>query len=100
MIRKDYITLSDSPCVDGTILNIDQAGCEGFYWGTKPDGITLKVRCVYAPKRSFWTEMDFYAVPHDYDLVNPSWGMYCEDRYVTMYAIPRGSRLEVRNEGR
>ena len=93
--KKDYITLSESPCVDGTILNIDQAGCEGFYWGTKPEGIVLKVRCTYAPKQSFWTGMTFYAVPHGYDLVHANWGTYCEDRYVHMYAVPRGTRLEI-----
>ena len=100
MFKKDYITLSESPCVDGTILNIDQAGCESFYWGSKPDGIVLKVRCAYAPKQNFWTEMDFYAVPHGYDLVHSNWGTYCEDRYVRMYALPRGSQLKVDNESR
>ena len=100
LFNKDYITLSESPCVDGTILNIDQAGCESFYWGVKPNGIVLKVRCVYAPENSFWTETDFYAVPHGYDLVRPDWGIYCQDKYVHMYAIPRGERLEVINESR
>jgi len=95
IFKKQYITLSESPCIDGTILNMDQAGCESFYWGTQPEGITLKVRCTYAPERSFWSEMDFYAVPHGYTLVHANWGSYCEDRYVKMYAVPRGSRLEV-----
>ena len=95
IFKKDYITLSESPCVDGTILNMDQGGCENFYWGTDPEGETLKIRCVYSPDTNFWTTMSFYAIPHSYDLVYSNWGWYCEDRYVKMYAIPRGARLKV-----
>jgi hypothetical protein len=94
MLKKDYITLSESPCIDGTILNIDQAGCESFYWGTKPEGVTLKIRCTYAPKDGFWTRMTFYAVPHNNDLMHANWSLYCEDKYVKMYAAPTGVRLE------
>jgi len=97
IFKKDYITLSESPCVDGTILNMDQAGCESFYWGTQPKGITLKIRCTYAPKRSFWSERDFYAIPHNYEPVHAGWGMYCEDRYVKMYAVQRGARFEIKS---
>ena len=89
ILKKDYFTWSESPCIDGTILNIDQAGCESFYWGTKPDGVVLKVRCVYAPKDSFWTRTTFYAIPHHREPDTAmNWGMYCEDRYVKMYALP------------
>jgi len=95
IFKKDYITLSESPCVDGTILNMDQAGCEGFYWGTQPEGITLKLRCTYSPNRNFWTEMDFYAIPHNYKPLHTGWGMYCEDRFVKMYALPRGTQLRI-----
>jgi hypothetical protein len=94
IFKKDYITLSESPCIDGTILNMDQAGCESFYWGTQPEGIKLKIRCTYAPKDDFWTRMTFYAVPHDYDIMHSNWGLYCEDRYVKMYAVPRGRQLK------
>jgi hypothetical protein len=93
MLKKDYITLSESTCIDGTILNMDQAGCESFYWGTKQEGIKLKIRCTYAPKDSFWTRMTFYAVPHNYDMTYANWELYCEDRYVKMYAIPTGISL-------
>ena len=101
IVKKSYITLSESPCVDGTILNIDQAGCESFYWGTDPEGLTLKVRCTYAPEDGFWTRMTFYAIPHGHDdLVHGNWGLYCEDRYVKMYAVPTGIRLRADDESR
>ena len=95
VFKKEYITLSESPCIDGTILNMDQAGCEGFYWGTKPDGIKLKIRCTYSESRNFWTETDFFAVSHSYDLGYSNWHLYCEDRYIKMYVIPRGKKLEI-----
>ena len=94
LFKKDYITLSESACVDGTILNMDQAGCEGFYWGVRPEGIKLKIRCTYSDKDDFWTRSTFYAVPHGSDLSYTNWGWYCEDRHVKMYAVPNGVRLE------
>ena len=95
LFKTAYLSLSESPCVDGTVLNIEQAGCEGFYWGTDPEGKILKIRCVYAPEDNFWTRSSFYAIPHNYDLQYSNWGLYCEDRYVKMYTIPTGIRLEV-----
>ena len=94
LFKKDYITLSDSPCVDGTILNIDQAGCESFYWGTDPEGVILKVRCTYAPKDSMWTRSTFYAVPHDYPVQYSNWFLFCEDRYIKMFSAPYGAKLD------
>ena len=94
MFKTAYLSLSESPCVDGTILNIEQAGCESFYWGTKPDGVTLKVRCTYASENNSWTRSTFYAVPHNVEIEYSNWGLYCEDRYVKMYSIPSGIPLE------
>ena len=94
MFKKDYITLSESPCVDGTILNIDQAGCESFYWGTDSEMIILKIRCTYAPEDSFWSRSTFYAVPHSHDIEHSNWSRFCQDRYVSMYTIPTGLKLE------
>ena len=87
LFKKEYITLSQSPCVDGTVLNVDQAGCEGFYWGAiGPNQEILKIRCTYAPESHWWTAMSFYAVPIYRDIVFADWSLYCEDRYVRMYA--------------
>jgi len=94
VFKKDFITLSESPCVDGTILNIHQAGCESFYWGTAGDGEILKIRCAYAPEMNWWTTRSFYAVPHDYSLEYSNWSIYCTDRYVDVYVTPTGVQLE------
>jgi len=97
-IKKDSITWSQSPCIDGTIVNIDQAGCENFYWGTQPNETVLKIRCTYAPKDSFWTKMTFYAIPHNLSPASDNWGLYCEDRYVNVYALPINTQLKLKGE--
>jgi hypothetical protein len=97
IFKKDFITPSESPCIDGTILNIHQAGCESFYWGTNRDGVTLKIRCSYAPEMNWWTARSFYAVPHEYGIMNANWQRYCIDKYVKMYAVPMGTKLEIKN---
>ena len=94
LFKKEYITLSESPCVDGVILNIDQAGCEGFYWGTTDNGEVLKIRCTYAPKDNMWTKSIFYAVPHNHQVDYSNWFLFCEDRLIKMYSAPYGVRLE------
>jgi hypothetical protein len=94
LFKKNHITLSESPCVDGTVLNIAQAGCEGFYWGTDSDGIILKIRCTYAPKDSMWTKSAFYSVPHGYYSGYTDWVLFCEDRHVKMFYVPYGIKLK------
>jgi hypothetical protein len=88
-----YSLLSESPCIDGTILNMDQAGCESFYWGPRDHGIVLKITCTDADVQSFWTNTDFYATPHRYELANADLRAYCVDRYTNIYALPRGAQF-------
>jgi len=92
--NKDYAVVSESPCVDGTIVNINQAGCESLYWGTTPDSLALKIRCTYASEDSIWTRATFYAVPHNHKVEYSNWFHFCEDRYVKMFSAPYGVKLE------
>ncbi len=92
--KKTYIAASESPCVDGTLVNVGQAGCESLYWGSVPNSPVLKIRCTYAPEDSMWTKSSFYAVPHDHQIEYSNWFLFCEDRYVKMYSAPYGIRLE------
>ena len=97
LFKKEYITLSQSPCVDGTILNIDQTGCESYYWGALgADGEILKIRCTAPTENHWWTNMSFYAVPIYRDIVHAGWDLYCEDKYVRMYAS--GNRVKLNPE--
>jgi len=92
--NKDHLPVSESPCIDGTVLNINQAGCEGFYFGTIPDSLALKIRCTYAPEDSVWTRATFYAVPHEQEVGYSNWFLFCEDRYVKVYSTPYGIKLD------
>lgn len=94
LLKKDHNTLSESPCVDGVILNIEQAGCEGIYWGLNQDGDILKIRCTYAPKGSMWTKSSFYAVKHGYNVGYSNWFLFCEDRHVKVFNAPYKIRLD------
>jgi hypothetical protein len=42
--------------------------------------------------------MWFYAVPHGNQQVHSNWGLYCEDRYVKMYAVPSGIKIKIEDE--
>ena len=84
MLNIDYDSLSQSPCIDGTILNIDKAGCEVFYWGHESDGSVLKMRCTYSPVENFWTSTSFYVTSYDKEPQN-SWLMFCADSNVSLY---------------
>lgn len=94
LFKTAYLSLSESPCIDGTILNIEQAGCDSFYWGAKPNSVMLKVRCTSSQKDNFWTRSTFYAVPHSFDIEYSNWKLYCKDRHVNVYSAPSGIRLE------
>ena len=95
LLKKDYKTLTQSPCLDGTILNMDDAGCEIFYWGVIPDEALLKVRCTYGTEDNWWTRMAFYGVSHQQDLTVGDEFLYCRDRYIKMYAVPVDIRVKI-----
>lgn len=84
---------SESPCLDGTIVNIYQAGCEALFIGEAKDGLSLKIRCSYAPNDSVWTRASFYALPHNVDAGYSNWFLSCEDRYIKMFSTPYGVLL-------
>jgi hypothetical protein len=91
MLNIDYDSLTQSPCVDGTILNIDKAGCEVFYWGHESDGSVLKMRCTYSPEENFWTSASFYATGYDIE-PRSSWLMFCADSNVSLYVDLNGNQ--------
>ena len=100
LFKKGYVEASGSPCIDGTLLNIEQSTCEVFYWGHEKDEKVLKIRCTYAPEDSFWTRSSFYAVSNIHDLKYSNWKMYCQDRYVKMYTSQTNINYEEQGEER
>ena len=87
--RKDFTSLSESPCVDGTILNIYESGCFNTYLGQiGGDTPILKVRCTYSNHDNWMTRTSFYVVPSDQPHPGEDWQPYCRDLYVDVYASP------------
>ena len=88
------LTPSGSPCIDGTLVNIDGAGCEMFYHAQLPDQPILKIRCTYSEAQNQWTKLSFYATPSElpmlnHDHPNDKWVLMCSDSFVNVYvAIP------------
>tara|TARA_Y100000034_G_scaffold108504_1_gene138909 strand:- start:721 stop:1083 length:363 start_codon:yes stop_codon:yes gene_type:complete len=88
------LTPSGSPCIDGTLVNMDGAGCEMFYHAQLPDQPILKIRCTYSEPQNQWTKLSFYAVPAGFPVFNDDhhddkWVLMCSDSFVDMYvAIP------------
>tara|TARA_B100000700_G_scaffold303511_1_gene375066 strand:+ start:1289 stop:1639 length:351 start_codon:yes stop_codon:yes gene_type:complete len=86
----DMKNLTGTPCIDGVIYNVQQAGCEVFYWGhTRSDA--LKLRCTYSDHENFYTQTSFYAVPLGFELdVRLPQGHialpYCADTQSLVYA--------------
>ena len=97
MVGVDMNNLSGTPCVDGIIYNIKQAGCEVFYWGHTKAG--LKLRCSYADHDNFYTTSSFYALPLIIkpNLPQPSMP-WCMDQELIVYVgIPTNEPKEKNN---
>ncbi len=82
----DMNSLTGSPCVDGTIYNVKQAGCEVFYWGQTQD-TGIKLRCSYADHDNFYTTTSFFAVPLGQPLpLAEGYFPWCADSQAMVYA--------------
>jgi hypothetical protein len=94
VIKKNITETSESPCVDGVMLNIYQAGCEVLFFGETPKTNLLKIRCSYAPNNNFWTTTSFYAMPHKREVEYSNWTFFCKDKYIKMFSAPYGVYLK------
>ncbi len=86
---QKYVLPSESPCLDGTIINIDDAGCKSFFWGVRSD--TIKIRCTMTDDQSWWVNTSFYFVPKQSDdSISDQWKEFCTDNEFNVY---RGATL-------
>ena len=87
----DMNNLSGTPCIDGIVYNIKQAGCEVFYWGHVDDGSALKLRCTYADHENFYTQSSFYAIPLGAELLSEgTYVPWCADTASLVFlALPQ-----------
>jgi len=86
---QKYVLPSESPCLDGTIINIDDAGCKSFFWGVRES--TVKIRCTMTDTQNWWVNTSFYFVPKNSgDPVSDDWTSFCTDGEFNVY---KGSTL-------
>ena len=97
MIGVDMANLTGSPCVDGVIYNIKQAGCEVFYWGqTEKNG--MKMRCTYSDHDSFYTKSSFYALPPGvFPELNEPFTPWCGDPHAMVFVVPPKNESKTEN---
>ena len=93
---------SESPCIDGTIMNIDSRGCKVFFWGVRKE--TVKIRCTMTDDQNWWVNTSFYVMPKSSeDHVSEHWSSFCSDRNFNVYTGPTllrvGAEMNVEASG-
>jgi len=87
------MTPSESPCIDGTLLNISKSGCDSLFWGIKDD--VIKVRCTLTDNPSFWCTTAFYMTSiHNDAEADDSWTVFCADTGFVVFTGETLTRLE------
>ena len=76
---------TESPCIDGTILNISKSTCNAVHMNKK-DGV-INLRCTSADTASWWNASSFYVVRSNFEKeINPSWVLFCIDSEHAVFA--------------
>jgi len=91
---KSKIPLTKSPCIDGTIINIEKAGCEMIYVGIDPVVESMKIRCTLAKEQNWWTSVSFYTMKAKRNKLSKRWVLFCKDRTVIMFIAPPFNRKD------
>ena len=76
------MTLSETPCLDGTLVNVSKSGCGSLFWGVGRNNEVIKFRCT-SPKseQNLWNTSTFYALSVMYEGEIPStWTIFCADQ--------------------
>ena len=92
---KNQVVPTQSPCIDGTIVNIDKHGCESFFWRVNDSGV-IKIRCTHSSSKNWWTTSSFYITSVDGDLIRYSTlSKYCEDYYFKIFVVGSRSKSKI-----
>ena len=86
-----------SPCVDGTITNIRESGCDLASVYTVPMTRTTKVECVERSRENPWTTYSFYMIPHGDSYVTDDMFLMCRDPMFVVTFIEQSSQSEETN---
>ena len=99
---QKFVLPSESPCIDGTIINVHSNGCESFFWGVRSE--TVKIRCTMTNDQNWWANTSFYFMPKNSpDPVSEHWKDFCQDRDFKVYVGPTllrvGPEVNVEDSG-
>jgi len=70
---------TQSPCTDGTLINIDYHGCRSLHARQVPGTNTLRVHCESKSKTNPWTMNTFYFIPRGEYFFRQELYLICED---------------------
>jgi hypothetical protein len=70
---------TQSPCVDGTLVNMDHHGCKNLHTRQVPGTNTLRAHCESRSKINPWTMNTFYFIPSGDYFYRPDLFLICED---------------------
>jgi len=70
---------TQSPCVDGTLINIDYYGCKNLHTRQVPGTNTHRAHCESRSKTNPWTMNTFYFIPAGDYFYRPDLYVICED---------------------
>ena len=75
---------TQSPCTDGTMVNIDHHGCRSLHARQVPGTNTLRAHCESRVKTNPWTMNTFYFIPRGEYFYRPDLYLICEDPTVSV----------------
>ena len=84
-IMGERFEFTESPCLDGIVLNISNASCSSLYTGRDPDTGGIRMRCTLSKENNAWTEKRFYILPNQFDFESQEWMPFCSDHFGTIY---------------
>jgi hypothetical protein len=84
---QKFVMPSESPCIDGTLINVNENGCKSFFWGVRSE--TVKLRCTMSEEQNWWVNTSFYIMPkNSNDSISENWNTFCEDKTFKIYNGP------------
>ena len=90
--RGPLLIATGSPCFDGVVVNLYEAGCEEIFVNQVPGTPITQIRCAVIGD-DLWTQQFFYFVPQGEFEVDSSWNAVCSDPSTNTYFRHRDSNI-------
>jgi len=90
--RPVTLNVTGSPCFDGIIVNLDDAGCKEIIINQVPGKPITHVRCSEM-NDSLWTQHYFYFAPPAFNYIDDTWNAVCSDPSTDTFFISRHNNI-------